>query len=43
LADFVRAVENGTQPLIDGREGRRSVEVISAIYQSAAEGRSIAL
>jgi predicted dehydrogenase len=40
LTDFVRAVETGTRPLIDGREGRRSVEIILAIYRSAAKGRS---
>jgi len=26
---------------VDGREGRRSVELIEAIYQSAREGRLI--
>lgn len=39
LADFVKAIkENGT-PLVDGREGARSVSVVRAIYESAREGR----
>ena len=36
--DFVRAVESGGRPLVDGPEGRRSVEVINAIYRSARDG-----
>jgi predicted dehydrogenase len=43
LADFVRAVQSGTRPAVDGREGRRAVEVILGIYESAASGRHIAL
>ena len=41
LADFVQAIESGRPPLVDGREGRRAVEVILAIYQSNATGRLI--
>jgi UDP-N-acetyl-2-amino-2-deoxyglucuronate dehydrogenase len=43
LADFVEAVQSGRPPLVDGREGRRAVEVIAGIYRSAAEGRTITL
>ncbi len=43
LADFVRAIQTGTKPLVDGREGRRAVEVILAIYESAASGRTVRL
>jgi predicted dehydrogenase len=43
LADFVHALESGRKPLVDGREGRRAVEVILAIYQSAASGRVVEL
>ena len=35
LADFVKAIETNTAPLVDGREGRKAVEVIRAIYESA--------
>jgi predicted dehydrogenase len=43
LADFVRAVRTDTAPMVDGREGRRSVALIEAIYQSAATGRAVEL
>ncbi|HTU17937.1 MAG TPA: Gfo/Idh/MocA family oxidoreductase [Gemmataceae bacterium] len=43
LADFVRAIQSNTAPLVDGREGRRAVAVIEAIYQSAATGRTVML
>jgi predicted dehydrogenase len=35
--DFVRALDGGS-PLVDGAEGRKSVEIINAIYRSAKEG-----
>jgi len=41
LTDFVEALGSGRKPLVDGREGRRAVEVILAIYQSAASGRVV--
>jgi predicted dehydrogenase len=43
LTDFVRAIESGGKPLVDGREGRRAVEVILAIYESAATRSTVAL
>jgi predicted dehydrogenase len=41
LADFVHAVRTGGRPLVDGREGRRSVEVIEAVYRSARSGQTV--
>src|SRR5438105_865443 len=41
LADFVRAIEEGRPPAVDGREGRRAVALIQATYQSAATGRTV--
>jgi UDP-N-acetyl-2-amino-2-deoxyglucuronate dehydrogenase len=35
--DFVRALDGG-QALVDGAEGRKSVEIINAIYKSAKAG-----
>jgi predicted dehydrogenase len=35
LRDFVQAVRDGRAPLIDGREGRRSLAAVLAIYQAA--------
>jgi len=43
LADFVSAIETGTSPAVDGREGRRAVEVILAIYESQRTGRVVEL
>jgi len=41
--DVLRAVRQGGQPQIDGPEGRRSVEIILAIYKSAETGRVVRL
>jgi predicted dehydrogenase len=43
LEDFIRAVETNSSPACDGREGRRSVELIEAIYASARAHRPVAL
>ena len=43
LEDFVRAVETGTAPLCDGREARRSVELVEAVYKSSRTGRAVTL
>jgi predicted dehydrogenase len=43
LADFVQAVQEGRAPAVDGREGRKAVEIIIAIYRSAATGKTIEL
>jgi UDP-N-acetyl-2-amino-2-deoxyglucuronate dehydrogenase len=34
IEDFLRAIIKGTQPLIDGEEGRKTVEIFTAIYRS---------
>ena len=41
--DIFRAIRNGTAPQIDGAEGRKSVEIILALYQAAETGRRIEL
>lgn len=41
LTDFVKALEEGRKPLVDGREGRKAVEVIKAVYRSAETGRVV--
>jgi len=43
LADFVEALSTGRSPLVDGREGRKSVEIILGIYQAMAGGRVVEL
>lgn len=41
--DALRAIKAGRAPLIDGHEGRRSVEIILAIYKAAETGRTVKL
>lgn len=41
--DFIRALTTGSAPACDGREGRRSVELIEAIYRSSREHQFIEL
>ncbi len=41
--DVVNAIKKGGKPSIDGPEGRRSVEIILAIYKSAETGRPVKL
>ena len=43
IEDFVDAVRRRRPPICDGAEGRRSVEVVEAVYRSAREKRSIDL
>jgi UDP-N-acetyl-2-amino-2-deoxyglucuronate dehydrogenase len=43
LADFVAAVRGGRLPRVDGREGKRSVELICAIYESNRTGKLVEL
>jgi UDP-N-acetyl-2-amino-2-deoxyglucuronate dehydrogenase len=35
MEDFIRAIETNSTPSCDGREARRSVELVQAIYESA--------
>lgn len=41
--DVLKAIKNGTTPLVDGHEGRRSVEIILAIYKAAETRRVVKL
>jgi predicted dehydrogenase len=43
LEDFVRAIKNNTRPACDGRDGRRSVELIEAIYRAGRISESVSL
>ncbi len=43
LEDMINAIKTDTEPEVNGYEGRKSVEIISAIYQSAKEKREIIL
>jgi predicted dehydrogenase len=43
LADFVRAIQTNTAPLVDGREGRKAVAMICAVYESMRTGKVVAV
>ncbi len=43
LRDVVNAIRNGTRGLVEGLEGRRSLELIMAIYESAETGQEVHL
>jgi len=43
LSDFLRAIETGQPARVDGREGRKAVEIIRAIYRSARIGGPVRL
>jgi predicted dehydrogenase len=41
--DFAKSIQDGLPSRIDGTEGRRSVELINAIYKSAKTGKRVLL
>lgn len=41
INDFLTAVRNGTKPLVDAADGRRTVELFTAIYHSTRENAVI--
>jgi predicted dehydrogenase len=43
LEDFLHAIQTNGRPRCDGREGRRSVQLVQAIYESARTGRAVVL
>jgi predicted dehydrogenase len=43
LRDVVTSIEQGSPSLVDGLEGRKSLELISAIYESIESGREVQL
>jgi predicted dehydrogenase len=43
LEDFVQAIRDNRPPLIDARAGRKPVEIVLAVYESARTGRPVVL
>jgi predicted dehydrogenase len=43
IRDFVRSIREGRPPLVTGHDGRAVVELFTAIYRSAREGRAVRL
>ncbi|HKL79823.1 MAG TPA: Gfo/Idh/MocA family oxidoreductase [Mobilitalea sp.] len=43
IEDVLSAIENGTKPLITGESGRNTIELITAIYKSGFEDKTVEL
>ena len=43
LANFIHCCRTGETPLVDGEEGRKAIEVIMAVYESARTGQVVKL
>jgi UDP-N-acetyl-2-amino-2-deoxyglucuronate dehydrogenase len=43
INDVLAALEGVSEPLIDGQQGRRTIELITAIYKSAITGQAVGL
>jgi len=43
IADMVRAVLDDRPPIVDGREARKAIEIISGIYRSSRTGQPVRL
>ncbi len=43
MDDFAKAVIEGRKPSVDGQEGRKSLELVLAMYRSAASGAPVAI
>ncbi len=41
LEDFIQAIQTDGKPCCDGQEGRRSVELVQAVYESARTGKAV--
>jgi len=41
IADFIQAVQEDRPPLVTGQEGRRPLEIVLAIYESARTGQPV--
>jgi predicted dehydrogenase len=41
IQDMIRAIQNDEQPPTHGREGRRSLALVQAIYESARSGQPV--
>ena len=42
-ADMIEAIRQDRAPYVDGKSGKRALELVLAIYKSAAEGRPVKL
>ena len=43
FADFAKAVETNSKPLIDGEEGYRALQIVLGVYEAAREAKIVTL
>jgi predicted dehydrogenase len=43
MAQLLVALEEGTEPVLSGRDNLRTMALVDAAYRSAAEGRKVLL
>ncbi|NIA08175.1 MAG: hypothetical protein GWP14_11175 [Actinobacteria bacterium] len=43
LGDMIDSIENDRKPFVDGTEGRKSLEIVLALYESARTGETVKL
>jgi len=43
IEDAIQVINNGKQAAVDGYEGKRSIELNMAIYESARTGKAVQL
>ncbi len=43
IEDMIHSIETNTQPMVDAVEGRKAVEIVLAIYESAKTGKMVHL
>lgn len=43
IVDFLDAISNDREPLVNGEEARKPLEIVMAAYQSASEGKEVQL
>ena len=41
IEDFLKAILEGRRPLVDGVDGRVTVEIFTAIYRSTRDGKAV--
>ena len=43
IADLLAAIDEGREPAVGGEDGRSTLEIVCAVYESARAGRSVTL
>jgi len=41
IEEMVKAIKENREPLVNGEEGRKAIEIISAIYKSSRTGKPV--